>query len=128
MEILQIVGLGLTVTFLAVLIRQKRPEFALYLSIAAGAFIFLMMLGKIGAIFNVFKELAVKANINMVYMGTVLKIVGISYIAEFGAQICRDAGEGAVASKIEFAAKVLVMILAIPIIIAILDALVKLIS
>nr|MDA8233783.1 stage III sporulation protein AD [Clostridia bacterium] len=51
-----------------------------------------------------------------------------AYIAEFGAQICRDAGEGAVASKIEFAAKVLVMILAIPIIIAILDTLVKLIA
>ncbi|MDA8235994.1 MAG: stage III sporulation protein AD, partial [Clostridia bacterium] len=94
MEILQIVGLGLTVTFLAVLIRQKRPEFALYLSIAVGTFIFLMMLGKIGAIFSVFKDLAAKANINMVYMGTVLKIVGIAYIAEFGAQICRDAGEG----------------------------------
>jgi len=126
-EILQIVGLGLTVTFLAVLVRQRRPEFALYLSITVGAVIFIMMLGKIGAIFTVLKDLAAKANINMVYMGTVLKIVGIAYIAEFGAQICRDAGEGAVASKIEFAAKVLVMVLAIPIIIAILDSLIKLI-
>jgi stage III sporulation protein AD len=63
----------------------------------------------------------------MIYMGTVLKIIGIAYIAEIGAQVCRDAGEGVVAAKIEFAAKILVMVLAIPIILAILEALLKLI-
>ena len=126
MEIIQIVGLGLVVTFLIVLIKQHRPELALQLSVLAGVIIFSLMLGKIGAVFNVLKDLAEKANLNYIYMGTVLKIVGIAYIADFGAQICRDAGEGAIANKIEFAAKILVLILAIPVILAILETLIRL--
>lgn len=127
MEIVQIVGLGLVVTFIIVLIKQHRPELALQLSVLTGVIIFGMMLGKIGAVFNVLQDLASKANLNLIYMGTVLKIVGIAYIADFGAQICRDAGEGAVANKIEFAAKILVMVLAIPVILAILETLIRLI-
>lgn len=127
MEILPIVAIGLVAAFIIVIIKQQRPEFAMYLSVAVGVLIFGLMLDKIVAIFTVLRDLAAQAKINMVYMGTVLKIVGIAYIAEFGAQICRDAGEGAVATKIEFAAKILVMILAIPILVAILDAILKLI-
>ncbi|MHB8157554.1 MAG: stage III sporulation protein AD, partial [Desulfocucumaceae bacterium] len=59
--------------------------------------------------------------------GTILKIVGIAYIADFGAQICRDAGEGAVASKIEFAAKIMVLVLAVPIVVAVLNSLLKIV-
>lgn len=127
MEILPIVAIGLVAVFIIVIIKQQRPEFAMYISVAVGVLIFGLMLDKIVAIFTVLKDLAAQAKINMVYMGTVLKIVGIAYIAEFGAQICRDAGESAVASKIEFAAKILVMILAIPILVTILDVLLKLI-
>ncbi|MCL5934891.1 MAG: stage III sporulation protein AD [Firmicutes bacterium] len=127
MEIVQVVSFGLLVTFLIVLIKQQRPDFAMFLSIVAGVAIFLMMLGKIEAVFNVLTDLGSRANVNMIYMGTVLKIIGIAYIAEFGAQVCRDAGEGVVATKIEFAAKILVMVMAIPIILAILEALLKLI-
>ncbi|MDA8213194.1 MAG: stage III sporulation protein AD [Clostridia bacterium] len=127
MEIVQVVSLGLLVTFLIVLIKQQRPDFAMFLSIVVGVAIFLMMLGKIEAVFNVLTDLGSRANVNMIYMGTVLKIIGIAYIAEFGAQVCRDAGEGVVATKIEFAAKIVVMVMAIPIILAILEALLKLI-
>ncbi len=127
MEIVQVVSFGLLVTFLIVLIKQQRPDFAMFLSIVAGVAIFLMMLGKIEAVFNVLTDLGSRANVNMIYMGTVLKIIGIAYIAEFGAQVCRDAGEGVVATKIEFAAKIVVMVMAIPIILAILEALLKLI-
>lgn len=127
MDILQIVGIGLLATIMIVLIKQGQPSVsALLLSIAVGAFIFLMMLGKIAAVLDVLQQLADRANINQFYLATVLKIIGIAYIAEFGAQVCRDAGENAVASKVEFAAKVLVMVLAIPIIVAILESIIRL--
>lgn len=125
MDIFKIVIFGLVVTILIVIVRQQRPEYALQLSIMTGVIILTMMLGKINSIMTVMKQLATRANINLLYMDTVLKIIGIAYIAEFGAQICRDAGEGAVANKIEFAAKVIVMMLAIPIIIAVFDTLLK---
>jgi stage III sporulation protein AD len=89
--------------------------------------IFLLVLAKIEVVLNLFRDLADKASVSQMYLNTILKIIGIAYITEFGAQVCRDAGEGAVAGKIEFAGKVLVMVLAIPIIALVLETIVRLI-
>ncbi|MHB1406218.1 MAG: stage III sporulation protein AD [Desulfitobacteriaceae bacterium] len=128
MDIWQIVGLALIVTVIGAVLRQFRPEIALQLTILAGVTIFLLILGKIKIIIELLQNLADQASISSYYLLIVLKIVGIAYVAEFGAQICRDAGEGALASKVEIAAKVTVLILAIPIITAILESLIRLIG
>lgn len=127
MEMVQIIGLGFVVMLLILLIRQQRPELAVQLSLTLATIIFLMVLSKVSVVLNLFRDLAEKANISQMYLNTILKIIGIAYITEFGAQVCRDANEGAVASKIEFAGKVLVMVMAIPIIALVLDTIVKLI-
>jgi stage III sporulation protein AD len=126
-EIWQIVGLALIVTVFCVVLKQFRPEIALQLSILAGAAIFILILSKIKVIVDLLQTLADQANISSYYLLIVLKIVGVAYLAEFGAQICRDAGEGALATKIELAAKVGVIVLAIPIIVAITESLVRLV-
>jgi stage III sporulation protein AD len=126
MEIMQIIGLGIVVTILILIIRQQRPELALLLSLGLSVIIFLLVVGKISLILDLFRGLAERANINQLYLNTVLKIIGIAYISEFGAQVCRDAGEGAVAGKIEFAGKILILVLAIPIIAVVLDTITKL--
>jgi stage III sporulation protein AD len=126
LEILQVVGLGLVVAVLAVLLREERPEIALLLALGFGIMIFIMILGKMGAVITVFRDLTRRAQIDELYLTTLLKILGIAYIAEFGAQICRDAGEGTIASKIEVAGKVLILILALPIFAAILEVIVRL--
>ncbi|GAB6173875.1 stage III sporulation protein AD [Paradesulfitobacterium aromaticivorans] len=128
MDIWQIVGLALIVTVFGAVLRQFRPEIALQLTILAGVTIFLLILGKIKIIIDLLQNLADQASISSYYLLIVLKIVGIAYVAEFGAQICRDAGEGALASKVEIAAKVTVLILAIPIITAILESLIRLLG
>jgi len=127
MEMIQIVAFGLIATVLAVVIRGQRPEMAMALSVAAGVVIFLMVLGRIGSVLDIIRDLSDRAGVSAIYLGTILKIVGIAYIAEFGSQICRDAGEGALAVKVEFAAKVLIMVLAVPILVALLQALLKLV-
>jgi len=126
-EIWQIVGLALIVTVFCVVLKQIRPEIALQLSILAGASIFILILSKIRVIVDLLQTLADQANISSYYLLIILKIVGIAYLAEFGAQICRDAGESALGTKIELAAKVGVIILAIPIIVAITESLVRLV-
>lgn len=127
MEIWQIVGLALIVTVFSVVLKQIRPEIALQLTILAGASIFILILSKIRVIVDLLQTLADQANISSYYLLIILKIVGVAYLAEFGAQICRDAGETALATKIELAAKVGVIILAIPIIVAITESLVRLV-
>lgn len=127
MEIWQIVGLALIVTIMSVVLKQIRPEIALQLTIIAGASIFILILSKIKVIVDLLQTLADQANISSYYLIIILKIVGVAYLAEFGAQICRDAGENSLATKIELAAKVGVIILAIPIIVAITESLVRLV-
>ncbi len=127
MEIVQIVGLSLVAAIIIVLVKQgNSPTIAMIISLFVGAVIFLMMLSKIGAIIETLQQLVSKANINQFYLSTILKIVGIAYIAEFGVQVCKDIGENAIAVKISFAAKILIMLLAIPIFAAILDLIVRL--
>lgn len=127
MEIWQIVGLALIVTVFSVVLKQIRPEIALQLTILAGASIFILLMSKIKIIVDLLQNLADQANISSYYLLIILKIVGVAYLAEFGAQICRDAGESALAGKIELAAKVGVIVLAIPIIVAITESLVRLV-
>lgn len=127
MEIIQIIGLGFVVMLLILIIKQQRPEMAIQLGLTLSAIIFLMVLSKLDVVLNLFRDLAEKANISQMYLNTILKIIGIAYVTEFGAQVCRDAGEGAVAGKIEFAGKILVMVLAVPIIALVLDTIVRLI-
>ena len=127
MEIIQIVGLGFIVTLLILIIRGQRPEIAVQISIALATIIFLLVLAKIDVVLTLFRDLADKASVSQMYLNTILKIIGIAYITEFGAQVCRDAGEGAVAAKIEFAGKILVMVMAIPIIALVLETIVRLI-
>ncbi|HEX3015310.1 MAG TPA: stage III sporulation protein AD [Desulfobacteria bacterium] len=127
MEILQIVGLGLIATILIALLKSQRPELALQLSVVTGIIIFLLVASKIKVVIDVLNDLAANAGVSSFYLTTVLKIVGIAYVAEFGAQICRDAGESAIGSKVEFAAKVLVMVMALPIIVAITESVIRLV-
>lgn len=121
------VGLALVAGILVVVVRQQRPELALQLAVAAGAVIFFSMVGRIVQVVEVLHTLGARAQIDSLYMGTVLKIIGIAYVTDFGSQILQDAGERAVAAKVELAGKVLIMLMAIPIITAIMENVLKLI-
>jgi stage III sporulation protein AD len=126
MEIVQIVGLGLVATILALVIKEQKPMFAFLLAIASGVIIFTFLIDKISEVIRILERLAVQADLNLVFLETILKIIGIAYIAEFGAQMTRDAGQGAIASKIELAGKVLILVMAVPIIQIIIETVIDL--
>jgi stage III sporulation protein AD len=126
MEILQIVGIAFVATVLILVIREQKPMFAFLLAAFTGIGIFLAVIGKIGDVISVLEDLAGRSGIPGVYLKTVLKIIGIAYIAEFGAQIVRDAGLESVASKIEFAGKMLILVMAVPIISVIIETVLNL--
>lgn len=125
-EVMQITGIGLIATFLILILREQKPAFAFAITLIVGAIIFIFLIDQIDAIFQLLHTLATEANINLVYIETILKIIGIAYIAEFGAQITRDAGQGAIASKIELAGKIIIIGLAIPILKVIIETVLSL--
>ncbi|WP_235822232.1 stage III sporulation protein AD [Gottfriedia luciferensis] len=122
MEIIQIVGIGLCATFLILLLNQfKMDKFNLAITVFISCVLFLFLLDKVQFLLDEIQKLANQANIKNVYVETLLKIIGIAYIAEFGAQITKDAGQGAIASKIELGGKVLILVLAVPILTALIE-------
>ena len=126
MEIVQIVSIGLIATILAVIIKDQKPQFAFLIALFTGVTIFMFLIGKISSVILVLERLAVQSNINMVYLETILKIIGIAYIAEFGSQMVKDAGQAAIASKIELAGKILIIVMAVPIISVIIETIIHL--
>ncbi|MBD8497741.1 MULTISPECIES: stage III sporulation protein AD [Paenibacillus] len=126
MEIVQIVGLGLIAAILVLVVKEQKPMFAFLISAFAGIVIFLFLIGKIETVIEVLDSLAERSGIEPVYVKTILKIIGIAYIAEFGAQVVRDAGQDGIATKIELAGKVLIIVMAIPIISVIIETVMKL--
>jgi len=124
-EIIQIAGLGLIAAVLSLIMKEQKPLFAFLLSIFTGIIIFIFLLGKIEMVIQLMAQLALKSDIDPVYMKTILKIIGIAYIAEFGAQIVRDTGQESLSAKIELSGKILIIVMAIPIITVIIDSVVQ---
>lgn len=126
MDIIQVIGIGLIGTILTVVLRETKPELALLLSILIGTIILLLLVGKIAVIIEVMNNLASKANIDLIYFKTILKVIAISYLTEFGYKICYDAGQNNIAMKIQLAGRIFIMILGIPIMLAILESILQL--
>lgn len=116
MDILQIVSLGILTAILYLVIKDLHPTIAYVLVIVAGIIIFLSILEQISSVFELIYYVSNQANLEAVYVETILKVIGIAYIVEIGASMTRDAGLASLATKIELAGKIFIILLAIPII------------
>ncbi|MGN0026901.1 MAG: stage III sporulation protein AD [Clostridium sp.] len=125
MEILKIVSFALAALFIFLLFKDKRSDIAVLVSLLAGVILFISILTSVTDIINFIKEISSRANIDIVYIGVVLKILAISYLATFCSEICKDAGAASIASKVEFSAKILILTLAIPILMAVLQSILQ---
>ena len=125
MEIIKVVAFAFMALFIVLIFKGKRDDIAIQVSIAAGILIFLFMINKLTIIMGFLQTLANKANIDVVYLNTVFKILGIAYLASFCSEICKDAGENSIAAKVEFSGKILILVLAIPILMAVMQSILK---
>ena len=126
MDMVQVVGIGMTAGLLILVVRRSHPELAVQITIVVAGIVFFLVLDKLRMIIELFTEMAKRAGIGEMYLIILLKIIGISYLVEFGAQVCRDAGESAIASKVELAGKVMILVMAVPIIAFALDTILRL--
>ena len=125
MNILKIAGIGLISLIMIIIIKQYRPEFAIYISLLAGALIFSLIFGKISGIITMLNNLANRSSINKEFLNLLIKITGIAFLTEFAVAICKDSGESAIASKIDIGGKVTIIAISIPIISGLLETVIK---
>jgi stage III sporulation protein AD len=121
MDVVRLVGFGMAAALLALSIRGQRPEMAVLLSLAAGLAIFAALAGRLEGIVRVLSGMAETAALPSGVLWLILRVVGISYLTEFGAQMCRDAGEGGIASKVELGGRILVLALSVPVLLALMQ-------
>ena len=127
MEIIKIIGIGLIALVIILILKQYKPEYAIYVSLIAGILILTLSLGQLSGIINLLKDISSKANINTKLLSLLLKITGISFLTEFAVSVSKDSGETAIANKIDLGGKVLIIVISIPIITALLETVLKII-
>lgn len=127
MDIFKVVAFAIVSTILVVLLKEQRKDIALILTIFASLAIVLFAIDKIGEVLNLLNNLADKSGISKDYLLIIIKVTGIAYIVEFGKNICIDAGQTSIATKLEIAGKVVIVTLSIPIISSLFTVLVGLV-
>ncbi len=115
MEIVKIALIGIIAGVLVVAIKQKQPEIGMQVSIVAGLIIFIYALDYIITAVDYIRDIVTRYDIPYESITIVLKIIGIAYICEFAVQILKDTGESSLASKVELAGRVFIIVLSLPI-------------
>ena len=115
-EIFKVIGLALITTIAVIVVKQVKPEMAIFVGLAGTIIVFLYIIDLLEQVFDLFNYILEVTNINNEMFTILLKIVGVGYITEIGANICSDSGNSAIATKVQLAGKLIIFVLAIPII------------
>ncbi len=121
MEILKVVVLALAGVMLAGLMKNVNKEIAVYVAVATVIIIFLSVIDKLAGIFGFLEGIYDNITYGKVFFPVIIKVLAVAYITDFTAQLCKDAGEASIGSKVELAGKVIIFYLAMPILTAILE-------
>lgn len=110
------------------LLKEYHAPSAVFLPLAFGVIVFGQIFEQLAVILETFRQISVRAGVNTLYLAVVFKVIGIAYLGEFTAQICRDSGNTAIAAKIELAAKIIILAMMLPVLSAILQNISELIA
>lgn len=128
MEVIKIIGIALIALIIIILLKQYKPEFAIYISLLTGVIILVLVMDELTGIIQLIQTIANKASINQQFLTILIKITGIAFLSEFAVSICKDSGEVAIASKIELGSKIIIISMSIPILSSLLEIILKVLS
>lgn len=121
MEIIKIAAIALTGIILAALLRSLNKDISIYVILATSIVLLIAVLGKLAEVFSFMESIYGDVTYGREFFPIIIKVLVIAYITDFTAQLCKDAGEGAIGSKVELAGKVMIFYVAMPILSAILE-------
>ena len=121
MNVLQIGIIGVVGSLLALQFKSGKAEYGIYISIALSILVFAGILGQLETLIETIRRIGSYIHVDSVYISTLLKMLGITYVAEFSSSICKDAGDQTIAGQIEIFGKLAVFVLSMPILLALLD-------
>lgn len=121
MDMIQIGVIGVAGVLFAVQFKSGKAEYSIYISIALSLIIFFCVLGHLGTVVDAVRTIGSYIRMDKAYAGTLIRMLGITYIAEFSSGICKDAGYQAMAVQIEIFGKLAVLVLSMPVLMTLLE-------
>ena len=128
MDIFRVAGMAIVTVVLTITVKSIKPELGLQVALAGGAVLLLLLISELSGIVGALKGLFSGLGTDLSTVQLVIKVVGIAYVGQIAADICRDSGETALASKTEICARVLIASAALPTLIKLLGSLTELIE
>ncbi len=116
MDIIKILGVAFLTSIAGLLIKPSKPEISFAISIVGSALILFLLIDYFKGTFEIIGMIASNTGISNELLKILLKIVGVGYICEFGAGVLKDFGSGSLAEKVTLAGKIMIILLALPII------------
>ena len=121
MDVIRIAVLGIAGLFLCIFLKDAKPAYALYVSLATGVCILLLATGKLSYLMEMLNRLKSYVPIDTAYLNALLKMVGITYVGQFSAGICRDAGYSSIAGQIEIFSRLAILVISMPVLTALME-------
>lgn len=121
MSIIQIGVIGVIGVLLALQLKSGKAEYGIYVTVAVGIFVFANIVNQLSVIVEVLELIESYITIDATYISLLLKMLGITYISEFACSICQDAGYQTIAGQIEIFAKLTILALSMPVLLALLQ-------
>ena len=118
---IKVAVIGIVCVVIAVFFRKSHPEYAVYIGVAGCLLIFFLGASKLEGIIATINKIQSYLTINETYIKILLKMIGIAFIAEFAADICKDAGDSAIAGQIQLVGKLTILSISMPIIMSLLE-------
>ncbi len=128
MDIFQLVGIAVSGAMFSVIIKAYRPELAICVALTTACVLMFFAVGALGNITEQIITIMDRSGLDRKYFSAILKIIGISYMTELGSEICKDAGQSAIALKLEMVGKIMILLLSMPIIDGFLEVCISAIS
>lgn len=116
MEICKIVAIGIISVILIAYLKTVNSEIAVIAGVASGLLIIILSLTYVKDFVMFFYELSDKGGLDGSVFKLSLKIIAISYLVDFSSGVASDFGQAALGEKIQFAGKVIMITLAMPLI------------
>ena len=114
-QIFQLIGIAFVTAVAAILVKSTKPELAVVITIAGSIILLLFVLEVFRGTISLFTDIAQATGLDATIVKTLLKMVGIGYLVEFSAGILNDFGQNSLADKLIFCGKILILVLAVPI-------------
>ncbi len=118
---IKVAVIGIVAVMLAIIFKKGKEEYTLYISIAACITILLLGIGKLEIILETIGKLQSYIKINKAYIDILIKIIGITYVTEFSASICKDSGYHSIGEQVELVGKLTILAMSMPILLALLE-------